>query len=98
MTDQHHTKRDAIDGRLPPGTLLHFTDPEYTAPTAEDVRALKEISGLTGRELCALVGLEDTRTWRRWSQEARAPAGKQIPYSAWRLLLFELGLVDKRSI
>lgn len=45
-----------------------------------------------GRELCILVGIEDQRTWRRWSQDSDAPGSRQIPYSAWRLLLLELGL------
>lgn len=79
---------------LPAGTLVRFTDPAYQAPTPADIRTLKEISGMTGRELCALVGVEDQRTWRRWSQEASAPGARQMPYSAWRLLLIELGLIS----
>tara|TARA_B100001540_G_scaffold145197_1_gene128741 strand:+ start:1418 stop:1741 length:324 start_codon:yes stop_codon:yes gene_type:complete len=84
-------------GGLPPGTLLRYADPEYQAPTPQDVRTLKTISGMTGRELCALVGMEDHRTWRRWSQEPDQAGHRQIPYAAWRLLVLELGLVRHRS-
>ncbi|GAB5451845.1 MAG: hypothetical protein Hals2KO_21730 [Halioglobus sp.] len=95
---EERARYDTGGSTLPPGTLLRCTDPNYTTPTPEDVRTLKAISGLTGRELCALVGLEDARTWRRWSQDAGAAQARQIPYSAWRLLLFELGIVHDSGI
>ena len=92
MSEEHAVYKVGGAQTLPPGTLLRFSDPGYTQPAAADVRALKEISGLTGRELCALAGVEDHRTWRRWSQEPGQAGARQIPYSAWRLLLLELGL------
>lgn len=78
---------------ITPGALLDFTHEDYTPPTPADVRALKAMSEKTGRELCELIGIEDQRSWRRWSQEPEEPSARQIPYSAWRLLLLELGFV-----
>lgn len=93
MSEEHPKYQAGDAGGITPGALLPFTDPEYSPPTPADVRALKARSGKTGRELCAIVGMEDHRTWRRWSQDADAAGHRKIPYSAWRLLLLELDLV-----
>ena len=79
--------------KLRPGTLLRFTDPAYEAPTHEDLRALKELSGKTGGELSAIAGLQDSRTFRKWTAPPEANQRSQIPYAAWRLILIELGMV-----
>ncbi len=78
--------------QLPPLTLLKFDDPDYQEPTPDDVRTLKVISGKTGKELVAMVGVKDHRTFRRWTANQEEAGARQIPYSAWRLLLIELGL------
>jgi hypothetical protein len=87
-------KSGASPGTLPSATLLRFSHPEYEHPTPADVRTLKDISGLTGKELCEMAGVLDARTWRRWSQESDKAGARPIPYSTWRLLLLELGIVD----
>ena len=56
---------------------------------------------------CAFEGLfnfddvvlsgEDSRTWRRWSQGEGEQGDRKIPYSAWRLLLIELGLANNAA-
>lgn len=77
-----------------PGTLLRFDEAGYVHPNYEDVRLLKDRSGLSASELARLCGLADGRNFRKWT----APPGKQtakIPYSAWRLLLIECGLVER---
>lgn len=89
---------DRRPGVLPRGTLKRYTDPEYTPPTPADVRTLKAISGLTGRELSELAGMDDHRTWRRWSQDEDQAGHRRIPYSAWRLLVLELGLVSHQEV
>jgi hypothetical protein len=94
MTDKRGTY-NADGGGITPAALLPYTDDRYQAPTPADVRALKSLSGLTGRELCLLAGVEDPRTWRRWSQESSEAGARQIPYSAWRLLLLEMNLVQR---
>ena len=90
---EEHAKYDAGGGSLPPGTLLKFTDDNYQEPTAEDVRTLRALSGLTGRELAELAGIADQRTFRRWTTPPGASGARQIPYAAWRLLLIETGMV-----
>lgn len=84
-----------VPGRqeLRPGTLLRFTDPGYEPPTHEDLRTLKTLSGKTGGELAALVGLQDARTFRKWTAPPDANQRAQIPYAAWRLMLIELGML-----
>ena len=79
--------------QLRTNTLLKFTDPEYQAPTHEDVKALKKQSGKTGKQLCTLAGIQDQRTFRRWMSPPDQPGAKQIPYANWRLMLIELELV-----
>ncbi len=98
MSEQHsdYNLDNAIE-RITESALLAFTDDCYTHPTAADVRALKALSGLTGRELCLLAGVEDSRTWRRWSQGEGEQGARKIPYSAWRLLLIELGLANNAA-
>lgn len=95
MSEQHadYNVENATE-RITEAALLPFTDDRYEHPTAADVRALKALSRLTGRQLCLLAGVEDLRTWRRWSQEEGEKGARKIPYSAWRLLLIELNLVD----
>jgi len=96
MSEERATYRTSKSpGKLPGGTLLKYTDPGYQEPTFEDVRTLKEISGKTGRELSELVGLKDNRTFRKWTAPPGASQKAQIPYSAWRLLLIELGIVSQ---
>ena len=97
MTEEHAEYKVGGQPKVSPGALKKFTDPGYRPPTAEDVRALKAISGLTGKELCALAGVEDHRTWRRWSQDPEQAGARQIPYSTWRLLLLELGLISGKK-
>lgn len=78
---------------LPPGTLLRFTDDGYTHPTSQDVRTLKDISGMTGKELCELAGVKNSRTFRRWTTSESEPNHSAVPYAAWRLWLMEFGIV-----
>lgn len=80
-------------GGLPPNTLLRYSHPDYQPPTYKEVRKLKDISGLTGKELCEIAGVADQRSWRRWSQDPDEPGARSISYSVWRLLLLELGIV-----
>lgn len=71
-----------------PDTLLVFTDPRYRNPTPTDVRALMRSSGLTGSQVGDIVGV-DGRTVRKWTGGERS-----MPYSAWRLLLLEVGTIE----
>lgn len=68
---------------------LPFSDPAYTPPKPDEVRALLRKAGWTGSQAAAVVGV-DGRTIRKWTGGER-----EIPYSAWRLLLIEAGFALK---
>lgn len=76
--------------KLRPQTRLKIEHPDFEAPNDSDVRALKDITGMTGGELARMVGV-DARTWRAWSAPQSAERRQRIPYAAWRLLLIECG-------
>lgn len=68
------------------GCRLPYADPGYQEPTPEDVRTALKYGGLTGSAAGALLGVTG-RTVRKWTGGER-----DIPYSAWRLLLLGVGL------
>ena len=72
-----------------PDSIRPFYDPEYQAPSVDDIRLLLKFNEWTGSKAARIVGV-DNRTLRRWTGGERP-----IPYSAWRLLLVYSGLVDK---
>ncbi len=77
-----------------PAIFKRFNETGYRPPSVDELRSLKEFSGLTGGELAKLAGV-DARTWRKWTAPPDNEKGsfRQIPYAAWRLLLIELGLL-----
>jgi DNA-binding transcriptional regulator YiaG len=68
------------------GSLLLFTNPGYKRPSSNELRAALDAGGLTGATAAALLGVSG-RTLRKWTSGER-----DIPYSAWRLLIISLGL------
>ena len=68
------------------GCRLPFADPNYQAPTSDEIRAALKHGGMTGAGAGALLGVGG-RTVRKWTGGER-----DIPYSAWRLLLISIGL------
>ncbi len=77
---------------LPPKTLLPFADPNYQAPTWQDVRTLVKMIGLTGEQVASLLGVA-ARTVRKWQSPPDSSNHTAIPYSAWRLMLIEAGVI-----
>ncbi len=57
----------------------------YRPPEPAEIRELASRYSLTGAKAGALIGV-DGRTWRRYVGGER-----DMPYSNWRLLLYELG-------
>lgn len=77
-----------VPGReIRPETLRPYCDKDYAQPTADEIRAALRIGGLTGSQAGALLGV-DGRTIRKW-----VGAEREIPYSAWRLLLIYIRAV-----
>jgi len=95
MTEQRATYHTGAP-TLRPETCFKFDHPEYDPPNDSDVRALKELTGMTGGELARMVGV-DARTWRAWSAPQSAERRQRIPYAAWRLLLIECGFVKNSA-
>lgn len=73
-------------------TLLLYIDPNYERPTASDLRCVIRKLGLTGSEVAGRVGVSPDNV-RKWQAAPGTRNAKPIPYSAWRLLLIEAGLV-----
>jgi hypothetical protein len=86
----------------PPGTpsaatLLRYGEPDYQAPTWQDVRNLVKSSGMTGEQIAQLVGVAG-RTVRKWQSPPDTSNHAPIPYSAWRLLLLETNIVKLQGV
>ncbi|BCF95391.1 hypothetical protein [Paraburkholderia largidicola] len=82
------TRLDAIR----PATLLLATDPGYRKPHPYEVRALLKVTNITASVAGKITG-RPSRTVRKWTSETDSENYQAIPYSAWRLLLLETGLV-----
>ncbi len=67
-------------------TRLPYADPRFVPPTPKEVAEVIRRLELTGATAGKLLGV-DGRTIRRWIGSER-----DMPYSAWRLLLIEAGL------
>lgn len=79
------------DHTINPAALLPYSNPEYQAPTFEDVKAAKQESGLSAADIGRLVGVEG-RTVRKWLAPPSVQNSARMPYAAWRLLLTHCGL------
>ncbi|MES2264302.1 MAG: hypothetical protein V4724_37820 [Pseudomonadota bacterium] len=80
-----------------PDTLLPFHDPSYRQPEWADIRAVVQISGLSGLELANLVGVS-SRTVRKWLSPPMTANHAPMPYAAWRLLLIACNLAAPPAI
>ena len=88
-----------VSGRPGPkqATLLPYDDPDYCQPDWMDIRAVVQLTGLTGSQLGRLVGVEP-RGVRKWMSPPETSNHTSMPYAAWRLLLVAAHLVDPPSI
>lgn len=78
--------------QIRPETMLPRRDHQFVSPTAEEVRSALKLANLTGSQAGTLLGV-DGRTVRKWTGGER-----EIPYSAWRLLLIYLRAVEPELI
>ncbi len=72
----------------------------YIAPNAETVNALIQIMGWTQNQVAIITGVnfsdkKGSPTVRRWKTTSKDH--RQIPYSAWRLMLLVAGAIDIHS-
>lgn len=76
-----------------------FDDPEYIAPTPEEVKALRLAAGWNNRNIADIAGYpynpkKGNNTLRRWQFPTAHKEYTAIPYAVWRLLLIEVGVVE----
>lgn len=91
MTEERAEYKVSGQTEIRQGCLLPFRDPGYQAPTPDEIREAIKRGGLTGAAAGELLGVTG-RTIRKWIGNERP-----IPYSAWRLLLIEVGIADEGS-
>ena len=93
MSEKRSSYNTGNDGQLPPDVMEVYASPNYRPPTSNEVRVLLRSKGWTGSHAAQLVGV-DSRAVRRWTADEAAKTFHPIPYSAWRLLLLEAGMVN----
>jgi len=76
-----------------------YTDDQYTPPTPEEVNQLITLCGWSQNDAAKLVGVKwDTKkgssTIRKWKSDKSKKDHREIPYSAWRLMLIYAGVVN----
>ncbi len=74
---------------------------DYEHPTGMEVKALRELMGLTQRELASLTGVcvdkkKDSSTVRKW--ESPSLEKSRISTSAWELMLLKAGVIPLEII
>lgn len=79
-----------------------FDDPAYVPPTPEEVDGLIKLAGWSQSDVAKLVGVgfnpkKGSTTVRKWRSPVVSVEHRDIPYSAWRLLLLYAGIVELRS-
>ncbi len=81
---------------------LPFWHQDYIPPEPGEVAALTELAGWSQNEAAKLVGVKfDPRkgstTIRKWKTEKGSKEHRDIPYSAWRLMLLYAGVVGLKD-
>lgn len=75
-----------------------FSDPDYVPPTVDELSALIALAGWSQSKVAQITGVtynpkKGSTTVRKWKTPADKPEHRDIPYSAWRLLLINAGVV-----
>lgn len=75
-----------------------YASGEYEPPTPEEVTALVQLAGWSQRQVAEITGArfdprKGSTTVRKWRTPKGKPEHREIPYSAWRLLLLHAGVV-----
>ncbi len=78
---------------------LPFSHPDYVPPTPVEVDALTKLMGWSQNDTAKLVGVtynpkKGSSTIRKWRAATTSDDYREIPYSAWRLLLLYAGVVS----
>lgn len=79
---------------------LQCTDPLYKPPTPEQIADLQKAAGWSQVDVAKITGVsydpdKGSATVVRWRQPLGHKNHRDIPYSAWRLMLIYAGVVEK---
>ncbi len=78
---------------------LPFGSPSYVPPTPQEVDRLIQLVGWSQNGVARLVGVtfnpkKGSSTIRKWRASVGKDDHREIPYSAWRLMLLYAGVVS----
>jgi len=78
---------------------LPFSHAAYMPPTPEEVDRLIDLAGWSQNVTAKLVGVaynpkKGSSTVRKWKAAVEKDDSREIPYSAWRLMLIYAGVVS----
>jgi len=78
---------------------LPFGGPSYVPPTPQEVDRLIKLAGWSQSGVARLVGVtynpkKGSSTIRKWRANTDKDDYREIPYSAWRLMLLYAGVVS----
>lgn len=78
---------------------LPFENPAYVPPTPQEVDRLIKLKGWSQSVTAKLVGVtydpkKGSSTIRKWRTSVEKDDYREIPYSAWRLMLLYAGVVS----
>jgi len=81
---------------------LPFTDEDYQPPTPEMIAQLINLAGWSQNDAAKLAGVSwDTKrgssTIRKWKSAKGEKEHREIPYSAWRLMLLYAGVINTKD-
>jgi hypothetical protein len=89
----------SLDGFKNRPCALPFGNPAYAPPTPQEVDRLIKLAGWSQTGVARLVGVtfnlkKGSSTIRKWRANVEKDDARQIPYSAWRLMLLYAGVVS----
>jgi DNA-binding transcriptional regulator YiaG len=79
-----------------------FASGKYQPPSLIELRALRKFMGWSQNDVARICGVsfnpdKGSTTVRRWETASDKKDSREIPYSAWRLLLLHAGVVKLKD-
>jgi len=87
MSEKIETDRASSDANIIRRSCFLLFDEGWTQPTPEELRKLIRRLDMSGSQVANYVGMGSARAVRKWLAPTGEPNARNIPYSAWRLLV-----------
>lgn len=68
--------------------------PHWVGPTSDELREFIYFNGFTQAQFAKMIGVNH-RTMQSYCFDSAKSSSRQIPYPAWRLAMYELGVLQK---